>query len=147
MRRFCTKSLFTLVALVLLLAMTVVPCFASAIELYSTTNGFDYSIPTGQKNWDGKSSDKLWNLDSANGKECSFNVSVLSTRNIMVTGVLYEIITLFPDTKVATVYVTPTNEKWWDSSLFNPETGHSYYAVITASSKDGCNGRTSITLP
>lgn len=146
MRRFCTKSLFTSVALVLLLAMTVVPCFASAMEMYSTTDGFVYSIPTGQDNWDGKSSGKLWNLDSAKGKECSYNLSILSTRYITVTGELYEIITFFPDTKVATVTVSGSSGTW-NSSLFNPETGHSYYAIIKASNKDGCNGRTSITLP
>ncbi len=141
------KNVITFIVLIFMLACTVLPCLAYVITPYLSENhyGFDYSIPSGQTEWNGKEKDKIWDLDFVNGKECRFNVSILSTRYVSLTADLKKVNTLWFDTTVLSLTVSSSDT--WKGELFNPEKSHGYYAKITATSDIGCNGRTSITLP
>lgn len=149
MKKFSLIKFVTLSALVVSLSLTVVPCLVSEVVPYLSENhqGFEYSIDEGETIWNGKDNNKYWGLDSADGKECMFNVSVLSNSYVEVTGTLKTVRPMWFDQTVKTVTVAGDSGAW-NGILFNAGNGQTYYAVIKNSKKGiGCNGRVSITMP
>lgn len=95
-----------------------------------------FSIPTGSTTWNGKTANALWSFE--NGDEATWSVNT----NRDVDGTLYKIKPWGTDIRVTAGKFTPSNSGPLD---FTPDTGVSYYAVLTRSGGSGASGTTSVT--
>lgn len=95
-----------------------------------------FSIPTGSTTWNGKTAKALWSFE--NGNEATWSVNA----NKNVDGVLYKIKPWGTDIRVTSGKFTTSNP---GPLSFTPDTGVSYYAVLTRSGGDGASGTTSVT--
>ena len=128
----------------LLAAMSLSVCCSAALAAnimpLTAYQSADYSIAQGATSWSGKS-DHLWTMTA---DETRFNISITSTAEKTVTGKLYKVVTLGPDTVVQTVTLTGKNGDWDSSVAFIPSTTASHYAVVTTQEAYGVTGRVSV---
>ena len=139
-----SKKAITILALLVTFLCTAIPCFA---DQFSATLGYDYSIPDQASFWNGKEESCFWNLSSTEGKECRFNVSILSTQNVSIVATLKTVVPLWFDGTVKTLSLSGSQNAW-TGQLFNPDVDETYYAYIAKNTANvGCNGRVSVSVP
>ena len=147
MKRHVKVRLASIIAVALAIAIVSPTVLAADIMPLTAYQSSDYTIPQKQTVWNGKTNNVLWTLTSG---ETIFSISITSTQEKTVSGALYKVVTLFPDSEIVSIASFTRKgsdaKNWESSSPFNAaDTSSGYYAVVyTQDNPLGVMGRVSV---